>query len=240
MSGMNGVRGLLDGVDYRQFYLWPDDPFVPTNYPPGGPSNQLLAATETRHAVCVSTGIAMGVFHLAVEFLDSPSSEVDHSGDWEAVAETSITAIVPSATIMLLMQRTQPPFDRLKLPSGADTYRVRGHATGRSLDYDIVVDGKNREPREYHLLQLWQADRLEPPVVLREDDPWARQGPPYKTAIDVPSPAEQEVARRIALAKATREVCVAGAKPDSTGGTPTRAPSPRTWHAGIPGTSPSR
>lgn len=231
MKGMNGVEGLLDGVDYHQFYLWGDYPFVPTSYPPGGPNNRLLAATETGHAVCVSTGIAMGMIHLAIEFLDSPPSEVDHSYDWEAVAETSFTATVPTATIVLLMQRTQPPFDRLELPSGADTYRARGHATGRSLDYDIVVDGMSREPREYHLLQLWQADRLEPPVVLREDDPWARQGPPYKTPIGVPSPVEQEVARQIALAEAKRRAGAAGPRPDFPGGTPTRAPSTRTRHA---------
>jgi len=184
MLRMNRIEGLLDGVDYHQFYFQADDPtvFLPA-YPPGGPANRLLAATETGHAVCVSTGIAMGVVHLAIELLDSPPSGVDDSHDWEAIADVSMIAAVPTATIVLLMQRTKPPFDGFELPSGASTYRIRGHATGRSLDFDVVVDGIEQLPREHHLLQLWPVDRLEPPTVRRADDPWARQWPPYKTPI---------------------------------------------------------
>lgn len=179
---MKRVEGLLDGVDYHQFYFQADDPTVfPTYpdgegpYPDGGPANRLLATTETGHAVCVSTGIAMGVVHLAIEILDSPPSNVENSHDWEAIAEVSMTALIPAARIELLMQSTEPPFDGFELPRGAGPYRVRGHATGRSLDFDCVVDGVEELPREYHLLQLWPTDRLEPPTVIRADDPWANQ-----------------------------------------------------------------
>ena len=68
--------------------------------------------------------------------------------DWEAVAETT-----------------------MKLPSGADSYGVRGHATGRSLDYDIAAHGMSRGPREHDLLQLWQADQC----ASRSRTAWSRR-----------------------------------------------------------------
>lgn len=225
---MNRIEGLLDGVDYHQFYFQADDPtvFLPA-YPPGGPANRLLAATETGHAVCVSTGIAMGVVHLAIELLDSPPSGVDDSHDWEAIADVSMIAAVPTATIVLLMQRTKPPFDGFELPSGASTYRIRGHATGRSLDFDVVVDGIEQLPREHHLLQLWPVDRLEPPTVRRADDPWARQGPPYKTPINAASNAEQAVTQQLQRINLERRVGTARPGTDGAGGAPAPARSPQ-------------
>lgn len=237
---MNRVEGLLDGVDYHQFYLWADDPLVAVSYPPGGPANRLLATTETGHAVCISTGIAIGVVHLTIEMLDSTPPEVDHSCEWEAVAEVNMTAAVPTAMIMLLMQQAKPPFDLLELPSRAAMYRVRGHAAGRSLDYDAVVDGVNQVPRENHLLQMWPVDRLEEPIVVRADDPWSRQGPPYKTPVDVPPLAEQEAARQLARNELRRKIATDAPRTDIAGGTPTRAPSPRRRPTGEIGTSSSR
>jgi len=168
---MKRIEGLLDGVDYHQFYLQAGDPTVYPSYPMGGPPNTLLAVTDTGNAVCVTTGISMGVVQLAIEFLDGPPSGVDDSHEWEAVTELSFEATATTASVVLLMVDTKPLFRSFELPLGSGGYRVRGHAVGRSLDFDVVV----REPREHHLLQLWRVDQFDEPQVIRADDPWDRQ-----------------------------------------------------------------
>lgn len=168
---MRRIEGPLDGVDYHQFYLWADDPDGYPEYPRGGSPNRLLATTSTGHAVCVSTGIAMGVVQLAIEFLDTPPDRVDDSQEWEAIAEVAFEATDAVAMIVVLMASASPPFRSFELPSGPGWYRVRGHAVGRSLDFDLAV----RESREHHLIQLWPADGFEQPEEIRADDPWANQ-----------------------------------------------------------------
>jgi hypothetical protein len=150
---MTRIEGLLEGVDYHQFFLEAGDPTEYPSYPREGPPNRLLAATDTGHAVCITTGIAMGVVQLAIEFLDGPPSGMDDSHEWEAVAEFSFEAgkTETTAVVVLLMADTKPPFRSFELPQGSGWYRMRGHATGRSLDFDVVVS----EPQEHHLLQLW-------------------------------------------------------------------------------------
>jgi hypothetical protein len=170
---MPRLEGLLDGVDYHHFYLQAGDPTDAPSYPMGGPPNRLLALTDTGDAVCVITGIAMGVIELAIELLDSPPPGMDEFQQWEAVAELSFEATETTAAVVMLMTGTNAPFDGFELPRGLGWYRIRGHALGRSLDYDLVV---TENPREHHLFQLWPADRYEEPRVIREDDPWASQG----------------------------------------------------------------
>jgi hypothetical protein len=167
------LEGLLDGVDYHHFYLQAGDVTEAPSYPMGGPPNRLLATTDTGDAICVITGIAMGVIQLAIELLDTPPPGMDESQKWEAVAEVSFEATETTAAVVLLMTDANPPFDGFELPRGSGWYRVRGHAIGRSLDYDTVV---TEDPREHHLLQLWPAPDWEEPQVIREDDPWDHQG----------------------------------------------------------------
>jgi len=167
------IEGVLGGVDYHQFYVLADEPGAyPDAYPTGGPPNRLLATTGSREAVCVTTGIAMGVVRLGIELLDAPPLRLDGSREWEAVEEASFEAFTPRARVVLLMSAAEPPFDDFPLPTGPGWYRVRGHATGRSVDFDSVVTDN---PHEEHLLQVWPADGFEPSTELRADDPWANQ-----------------------------------------------------------------
>jgi hypothetical protein len=171
---MPRLEGLLDGVDYHHFYLQAGDPTEAPSYPETGwLPNRMLATTDTGDAVCVITGIAMGVIQLTIDVLDTPPSGTDESQKWEAVAEVSFEATETTAAVVMLMTGTNAPFGSFELPRGLGWYRIRGHAVGRSLDNDLVV---TENPREHHLLQLWPADRWEEPLALREDDPWASQG----------------------------------------------------------------
>lgn len=134
-------------------------------------ATSVVPTTGGRHAVCLSTGIAMGVVQLAIEFLDAPPARIDESREWEAIAEVGFEATDAAAMIFLLMASADPPFRSFELPSGPGWYRLRGHALGRSVDFDLAV----REPREHHLLQLWPADGFGQPEEIRADDPWANQ-----------------------------------------------------------------
>jgi len=171
---MRRIEGLLDGVDYHQFYFQAGDPNESARYPMEGPPNRLLATTDTGHAVCITTGIAMGVVQLAIEFLDGPPPGMDDSYEWEAITELSFEAAETTVGVAVLMAFTNPPFRSFELPEGPGWYRMRGHATGRSLDFDVVV----REPREHHLLQLWRVGQFDDRQVIRADDPWDRQVSP--------------------------------------------------------------
>ena len=169
---MARIEGPFEGVNYHQFYLQAGDPSEYPSYPMEGPPNRLLATTDTGHAVCITTGIAVGVVKIAIEFLDGPPSGMDDSHEWEAVTELSFEATETKAGVVLLMQNTNPPFRSFELPPGSGWYRLRGHAIGRSLDFDAVA----RDPREHHLLQLWRVDHFDDPQVIRADDPWEHQG----------------------------------------------------------------
>lgn len=171
---MNRVAGVLDGVDYHQFYLVADDD--PDVWPEGAFEDDISPHTlivPTGQAVCVSTGIAMGMINLTIELLDRAPMAIDDRQPWEAVTEVSFDAGTAGARLHLLMGAPEPPLDAFDLPHGAGWYRVRGHAVGRSLDFDAVVD---TDPRETHLLQLWRTEGFQPAQHHRVDDQWADQG----------------------------------------------------------------
>jgi hypothetical protein len=170
---MTRIEGLVDGVDYHQFYLQLGNPGQVPSYPMGGPPNRLLATTDSGQAVCVTTGIARGVVGLTIEFLDGRPNGVDESPNWQTVEEINVQAATPFGSVQLLEALPQAPFDAIELPFGSGQYRVRGCAVGRSLDFDVMVRG---EPREHHLLQLWRVDTAAPPLIIRADDPWEHQG----------------------------------------------------------------
>lgn len=172
---MASLSGVLDGIDYHQFYLMADDddqvfPEFATDaeIAPHG-----LIAT-TGHGVCIATGIAMGAVNLTIELLAAEPAEIDQRQPWTAVSETSFEATGTEAWIQVFMPPPAMPFDDLLvLQGGTGWYRVRAHAFGRELDYDAVVID---QPREHHLLQLWRAAGPEPVRHHRIDDQWAGQG----------------------------------------------------------------
>jgi hypothetical protein len=108
----------------------------------------------------------MGSIHLAIEVLDLPPETIDATREWEAITERT------AARVQVLMDSTPPPFSAFALPKAPGCYRVRAHAQGRSLDYDDVV---SENPREYHLLQMWPADRSEEPIDHHIDNQWENQ-----------------------------------------------------------------
>lgn len=170
---MTSRSGVLDGIEYHQFYLVADEddevfPEFATDQEisPYG----LIAATG--HAVCVCTGIAMGRVNLTIDLLDGEPAQIDQRHPWAAVSETSFEATSAEAWVRVLMTIPEPPFDDvLVLTGGPGWYRLRAHALGRELDYDAVVD----DPREHHLLQLWRTAGPEPARHHLVDDPWADQ-----------------------------------------------------------------
>ena len=170
---MQRIDGVLDGIDYHQFYLLAnDDPDIPE----GAFEDEISPHTlivPTGSALCVTTGIAMGVLKLTIELLDSPPQSIDDREPWEAISEVSFEAESQDARVRLLMDWTLAPFDAFRLSQGTGWYRARGHAIGRSLDFDIVV---RENPREAHLIQLWRAEGFEPARHHRVDNRWANQG----------------------------------------------------------------
>jgi hypothetical protein len=172
---MKRIAGVLDGIDYHQFYFVAREDSV--EVPQGAAKDEISPHTllvPTDSGLCVSTGIVMGLIKLTIELLDAPPESIDHRERWEAVSDVSFQASSADARVFLLMGRPNAPFDAVRLTGGPGWYRARGHASGRSLDYDLVV---NENPRETHLIQLWRADRFEPARHHRVDNQWADQGP---------------------------------------------------------------
>jgi hypothetical protein len=171
---MQLVSGELGGIDYHQFYFVADSD---ENVLPEGAFDDELSPNTlivpTGHALCVSTGIAMGVLNLTVEVLDAAPPAIDDHEAWQAVSEVSFEATSDNARIQYLMDWTSPPFDHFQLPAGKGWYRARAHAVGRSLDFDLVV---SENPREKHLLQLWRSTGPETATHHRVDNRWADQG----------------------------------------------------------------
>jgi hypothetical protein len=171
---MKQIAGVLDGVDYHQFYLVADDDPDPALE--GAFEDEISPHTlvvPTANGVCVSTGIAMGVINLTIELLDAGPESIDDRAPWDAVSDVSFEAGSAQAGVRVLMDATDAPFDNFALPLGPGWYRLRGHASGRSLDFDDVV---SEDPRESHLLQLWRSQGFEPAQHHRVDDQWADQG----------------------------------------------------------------
>lgn len=167
------ISAELDGIDYHQFYLVADED--DDVFPEGAFSDEISPHTlivPTGHAVCVSTGIAMGVINLTIEVLDDAPAAIDDRQSWQAVSDVSFEATSGDARIHILMDATCAPFHFFPLSTGAGWYRVRGHAVGRSLDFDVVV---SENPRETHLLQLWRSSAFEEARHHRVDDQWANQ-----------------------------------------------------------------
>lgn len=116
----------------------------------------------------------MGMVNLTLELLQGRPAEIDSDSRGPRYRQTSFEATSSEAWIRVPMDAPAPPFDGpLMLADGLGWYRVRAHALGRELDYDLVVDD---EPREHHLLQLWRAAGPEGAQRHRVDNQWAGQG----------------------------------------------------------------
>ena len=168
------MSSFQDGVNYHQFYLVADDDLDAV--PDGAFQDEISPDTlivPTGSAVCVSTGIVMGVINLTIELLDSPPDSIDDREPWEAVSDVSFEAESADAGVCLLMDGTRAPFVASRLPHGPGWYRTRGHAIRRSLDFDVVV---TEDPREAHLIQLWRTDGFEQARHHLVDNQWANQG----------------------------------------------------------------
>jgi hypothetical protein len=171
---MASLSGVLDGIDYHQFYLVTDDDEVSPEFETDPEIAPHWLITPSGHALYIHTGVAMGMVNLTVELLEGGPPEIDQRQPWAAVSETSFEAAGAEAWVRLLMDDPPPPFDDpLVLADGPGWYRVRAHALGRELDYDLVVDD---QPREHHLLQLWRTAGPEPTRHHRVDDQWSAQG----------------------------------------------------------------
>lgn len=179
------IAGPIDGVDYHQFYVYADESDSFPDYP-ASPSHpgRLLATVDNAHAVCVTTGIAMGTVVLELELLDGAPVRLDSTRDWEVIAEVSFEASRSWGSIDFLLTYTAEvpaAFARFDLPAGGGWYRVRGHALGRALDFDFAVAPgvpDHCEPREFHLLQIWPTVGPQDAARIRDDDPWANQHTP--------------------------------------------------------------
>jgi hypothetical protein len=168
---MQRIEGVLEGVEYHQFYVMAEDDDAYPEFPVGRSSHDLIVPTSG-HGFCMSTGIAMGSIHLAIEVLDFPPVAIDDTRGWEAITDISFSADTTTASVQVLMESTPAPFNAFTLPRAPGWYRVRAHAQGRSLDFDSVV---SENPREHHLLQMWPTDKSEEPIDHRIDNKWEHQ-----------------------------------------------------------------
>lgn len=171
---MKTLDGVLDGIDYHQFYLlaeadvgtfpsYADDEVIK----PHG----LIASSG--HGVCVTAGITMGPIFLTVELVDGPPDAVDDRRQWTAVSELSFEAANEHAWLFTFDGPTVAPYlEPFALQTGPGWYRIRAHAWDRELDFDGCVD----TPREYHLLQIWPATAA-PATHQRIDNQWSTQPP---------------------------------------------------------------
>ncbi|PYI69758.1 hypothetical protein CVV68_01215 [Arthrobacter livingstonensis] len=104
--------------------------------PPPFESDQLL----------VRTGIYMGPVRVTTEVLETRPELVE--ADWEDIEEYSLR--LETGTISLTGFRDEP-FLIGRIAAGPVDYRVRIHAKGRDINYDLAVD----EPCEDYLIVLW-------------------------------------------------------------------------------------
>jgi hypothetical protein len=106
----------------------------------------------------IVTGIAAGPVTVAVRQRVAPPAVVVDG--WEDVVEVSCRAVEDD--VVAAGPYDDAPDLRFAVnPPGAEWFRVRVHARGRDLEYDLVATG----PREEYLLVTWPASP-EPPAVL--------------------------------------------------------------------------
>ncbi len=115
----------------------------------------------------IVTGIAMGPVRVEVRRQDAAPRGV--AGRWEDVVEASCLAV--GAHVLAAGQYDDAPDPRFALnPPGGEWFRLRVHARGRDLEYDLVA----AVPREEYLLVAWP-EAPSPPAVLSAHSRTAQQ-----------------------------------------------------------------
>ncbi|WP_344939494.1 hypothetical protein [Actinomadura miaoliensis] len=136
-------------MNYHQFLLaeWSDAPPTP---PADRPANGLITPDPPWGAV-IYTGIATGAVAVSVELRrQAPPPGAPSWDEWEEVAEVTVEAPVGQLRVYALME--DPPDLPPLTIAGPGTYRVRVHARGRDIAYDLsLVD----EIVEDYLIQVW-------------------------------------------------------------------------------------
>lgn len=142
-------------IDYHQFFLMEPDQedFIPDE------AGQLVSATG--ESVIVHTGIATGRVAVRIEIHDAEPA-LDEA-EWEEVAEVGVQVETGPLIVRCLME--YPPDLPELTPAGPGPYRVRAHARGRDIAYDLGVS----ESQEVYLFQIWPAP-YGPLHVLKQTD----------------------------------------------------------------------
>lgn len=138
------------GVDWHQFGL--AEPGLLRSLSPGGLTNGLITAAPEGGAI-VHTGIATGDVAVSVELRDEAAPPgVPSWREWEEIAEITVQAPTGQLRVWALM--ADAPGLPLLTTHGAGPYRVRVHARGRDIAYDLALID---EIVEDYLIQVWPA-----------------------------------------------------------------------------------
>ncbi|MEU8780462.1 hypothetical protein [Streptomyces sp. NPDC048637] len=119
-------------------------------------SNSLAAAMD--YGAWILTGINTGVVSVRAQCLDAaPPVEAT---DWEEIVEVSVRSVAGDLYINSGYDITPDDLPVLN-PQGPGWYRMRVHASGRSVNLDGVSD----EPVEDYLIAVWPQEPTESVVI---------------------------------------------------------------------------
>ncbi|WP_329392655.1 hypothetical protein OHA45_37015 [Streptomyces lydicus] len=119
-------------------------------------SNGLAAPMD--HGAWVLTGINTGLVNVTAQCFDAaPPIEAT---DWEEIVEVSVRSIAGDLRINSGYSITPDDLPLLN-PQGPGWYRMRVHASGRSINPDGVSD----EPVEDYLIAVWPQEPAESVVI---------------------------------------------------------------------------
>lgn len=104
------------------------------------------------------TGIVMGPVNVEVQRCDKTPETV--ADGWEDIVEFSCRSDVADVYAAGPYADTPAP-DAALIPAGSHWFRVRAHARGRDLEYDLVAS----VPREEYLLLCWPAAPSDPSAI---------------------------------------------------------------------------
>ncbi|WP_162597004.1 hypothetical protein [Streptomyces sp. NEAU-S7GS2] len=119
-------------------------------------SNGLAAPMD--HGAWILTGINTGHVRVKAQCLDAaPSVE---AADWEEIVEISVRSVAGDLCINSGYDITPDDLPALN-PQGPGWYRMRVHASGRSIN----PDGVSEEPVEDYLIAVWPQEPAKSVVI---------------------------------------------------------------------------